>query len=240
MKRLVNRTPKWLRLVLVLLSTVLLLWIWWQMADYPRLTPRGALHQLERRCQYEQSTLLTTMDAYRQSTRYGSSVVIGVTETRLHLAHLTKTGLFWRPERSDGMVSIPLDESNTLGILPWDVRLGHTLSPRHAALFLYAPQRLAVSGTAAVHIIPDNNAMTYSYYGTLTRQENGLFLFEISHEIGESNHLVSHALEQLFEELQGSPRVRPRKELRLEAQLFDQSGREVLNIEKIYPSTETQ
>ena len=42
MKRLVNRTPKWLRLVLVLISTVLLLWIWWQMADYPRLTPRGA------------------------------------------------------------------------------------------------------------------------------------------------------------------------------------------------------
>ncbi len=240
MKHLVNRIPKWLRLALVLTSTVLLLWIWWQMADYPRLTSRGALRQLEHRCQYEQSTLLTTVDTYRQSTRYSSSAVIGATETRLHLAHLTKTGLFWRPEPSDGVVSIPRDGHDTLGILPWDTWFGSTTLPGHAALFLYAPQRQAVSGTAAIHIIPDNNAMTYSYYGTLTRQENGLFLFEISHEIGEINHLVSHALEQLFNELQGSPRVRPRKEIRLEAQLFDQSGREVLNIEKIYPATETQ
>lgn len=234
MKQLLNRIPKSLRLAAVLALTVLFLLIWWYLTGYPHPTAAGALHLAERRSLYAESELLTTMPSSRWAGQ-DTEIVFGVTDTHFHAARLGYKNFLWRQLYDDGMLSVPLNEGGTLGILPWGTRYVPD-EPPYNTLFVYAPDVQAASGRATVQVAyPEEDDRVYTYTGPISLQEQGLYLFPIASTLEEEDPTASHMLERLREEQLSPIFAYTRGTVRAEAVLYDEQGQELLRLEKTYP-----
>ena len=234
MTRLLNRIPKWLRLAAMLALTALFVLIWWYLTGYPHLTAAGALHLAERRALYEESELLTTMPNSRWAGQY-TEIAFGITDTHFHAARLGYEKYLWRQLYDNGMLSVPLNEGGTLGILPWGT-LYVPDEPLYNTLFVYAPEVQAASGRATLRVAyPEDDNHVYTYTGPISLQEQGLYLFPVAPTQEQEDPTASAMLEHLREEQLTPIFARTRGTVWLEATLYDEQGQELLRLEKTYP-----
>ena len=234
MKQLLNRIPKSLRLAAVLALTVLFLLIWWYLTGYPHPTAAGALHLAERRSLYAESELLTTMPSSRWAGQY-TEIAFGVTDTHFHAARLGYETFLWRQLYDDGMLSVPLNEGGTLGILPWGTRYVPD-EPPYNTLFVYAPDVQAASGRATVQVAyPEEDDRVYTYTGPISLQEQGLYLFPVASTLEGEDPTASQMLERLRKEQLSPIFAYTRGTVRAEVVLYDEQGQELLRLEKTYP-----
>ena len=234
MKQLLNRIPKWLRLAAVLALTALFVLIRWYLVGYPHPTAAGALHLAERRSLYAESELLTTMPSSRWAGQY-TEIAFGVTDTYFHAARLGYKNFLWRQLYDNGMLSVPLNEGGTLGILPWGTLYVPT-EPPYNPLYVYAPEVQAASGRATLRVAyPEDDNHVYTYTGSISLQEQGLHLFPIASTLEEEDPTASLMLERLREEQLTPLFARTRGTVWVEATLYDEQGQELLHLEKTYP-----
>ena len=176
MKNKLPRLPKWLRLTIHLLLIALMAVCLWHEADGPRLSPQGALREAERRSLLD----FVFEDVHMSALHYFTAV--SRSETQLHTAEITRRRLLWQP--NERAVAIPLGETLTTTLLPWQVNIESDERSYPAAL-VYCPDAERVTGTLTI------NGTTFS--GRAGRGANGCWLlaFESLYDLEDESFLTA-------------------------------------------------
>jgi len=150
MKNKLCRLPKALRLALLLVLMGLMLLCLWMDADTPRLSPQGAMGEVERRGLLKPGEYLTHRFDFRERG-FGTDYFVAVsrTETRLHAVELHRKRLLW--EANQRPVTVPLETPVTAVLLPWQVNIENNLTCYPAAVvYCTDPAAAEVTGTLTI------------------------------------------------------------------------------------------
>lgn len=226
---------KWHRLLALLTGIFLLLCCFWVLAEMPAFTAENAFYRVERAAFLQESTFLeapylSTIHYSGRGMRDGKYFVysgIGVTENALHVTELQKKPPFSRWYADEEMVTIPLTGDLTAEWNPWGGAWDTPLLVYTPLTFDHGCATIAVGelGFTQEFDATESGLVSVSFYAYSTDPTFDPVRDQVQWR--QLDLLPVH-----YNETQKT------QDVRLTVTLYDSEGREIEQLERVYPKYE--